>query len=76
MDPSTGRVLAVENGATAPRGARLYSILYPLHIGVLGGTATRLLAVAVGLSLPLLAITGVLVWRQRGRRRGGPRIAA
>lgn len=76
VDPSTGRVLAVENGATAPRGARLYSILYPLHIGVLGGTATRLLAVAVGLSLPLLAITGVLVWRQRGRRRGGPRIAA
>ncbi|HEY0971096.1 MAG TPA: PepSY-associated TM helix domain-containing protein, partial [Gemmatimonadales bacterium] len=69
VDPSTGRVLLVENGAMAPRGARLYSILYPLHIGVLGGTATRLLAVAVGLSLPLLAVTGAAVWWRRGRRR-------
>lgn len=69
VDPSTGRVLLVENGVTAPRGARLYSILYPLHIGVLGGTATRLLAVAVGLSLPLLAVTGALVWWRRGRPR-------
>ena len=69
VDPSTGRVLLVENGITAPRGARLYSALYPLHIGVLGGTVTRLLAVAVGLSLPVLAATGVLVWWRRGRRR-------
>lgn len=67
VDPTTGRVLAVEDGSRAPRGARLYSILYPLHIGVLGGTATRLLAVLVGLSLPLLAITGTLVWWRRGR---------
>ena len=67
VDPATGRVLAIEDGAHAPRGARLYSILYPLHIGVLGGTATRLLAMLVGLSLPTLAITGALVWWRRGR---------
>jgi uncharacterized iron-regulated membrane protein len=67
VDPATGQVLAVEDGTRAPRGARLYSILYPLHIGVLGGTATRLLAVLVGLTLPTLAITGALVWRRRGR---------
>ena len=67
VDPATGHVLAVEDGTRAPRGARLYSILYPLHIGVLGGTATRLLAVLVGLTLPTLAITGALVWWRRGR---------
>jgi uncharacterized iron-regulated membrane protein len=49
----------------APSGARLFSILYPLHIGVLGGVATRLLAVAAGLSLPLLAVTGALAWWRR-----------
>jgi uncharacterized iron-regulated membrane protein len=70
VDPATGHVLGVEDGTRAPRGARLYSILYPLHIGVLGGTATRLLAVLVGLSVPTLAITGALVWwRRRERRR-------
>lgn len=67
VDPVDGRVLAVENGLAAPRGSRLYSLLYPLHIGVLGGTATRVLAVLVGLTLPLLAVTGTLVWLRRGR---------
>lgn len=67
VDPVTGRVLAVEDGQRAPRGARLYSMLYPLHIGVLGGLATRLLVLLVGLSLPVLALSGALVWWQRGR---------
>lgn len=67
VDPVSGRVLAVEDGSRAVRGARLYSLLYPLHIGVLGGGATRWVAVLVGLSLPLLAVTGALVWWRRGR---------
>jgi uncharacterized iron-regulated membrane protein len=68
VEPTTGRVLAVQDGARASRGERLYSVLYPLHIGVLGGTATRALAGLTGLSLPLLAITGALAWWRRGRR--------
>lgn len=67
VDPATARVLAVENGTQAPRGARWYSVLYPIHIGVLGGTITRVLTVLVGLSLPLLAVSGALVWWRRGR---------
>jgi uncharacterized iron-regulated membrane protein len=66
VDPTSGRVVGVESGALAPTGARLYSILYPLHIGILGGTATRLLAVLVGLSLPALAVSGALIWWRRG----------
>jgi uncharacterized iron-regulated membrane protein len=70
VESSTGRVLAVENGVTAPRGARLYSILYPIHIGTLAGVPSRLLALLVGLSLPLLALTGTLIWwRRRSRLR-------
>jgi uncharacterized iron-regulated membrane protein len=71
LEPSTGRVVAVENGANAPLGSRLFSILYPLHIGSLGGIATRLLVVLVGLSLPSLAVTGALIWLWRRRPAPG-----
>lgn len=69
LDPRSGAVLAVEDGVAAPSGARVYSALYPLHIGALGGVSTRMLAVAVGLSPALLFATGVAIWRGRGRRR-------
>ena len=71
LEPTTGRVLSVEDGARAPRGARLYSILYPIHIGVIGGIWTRLLAVLVGLTLATLPVTGVLMWWRRKRRGAG-----
>lgn len=70
VERTTGRVLAVEDGSRAPRGARLYSILYPLHIGTLGGMPTRVIAVAAGLAVPLLALTGGLVWWRRRQRHG------
>ena len=67
VDPITGQVLGVEDGTTAPRGARLYSLLYPLHIGEIGGAPTRLLASLTGLTLPLLAVTGLIQWWRRRR---------
>jgi uncharacterized iron-regulated membrane protein len=70
LDPATGRIVALEGGARAARGARLYSVLYPLHIGVVGRWPTRVLAAFAGLSLPVLAVSGVLVWRRRRRVRG------
>ena len=74
LDPPTGAVLAVEDGAAAPVGARAYSALYPLHIGIVGGLLTRLVAVAVGLTPALFFVTGVAMWRGRGRsRRAGDR---
>ncbi|HET7553304.1 MAG TPA: PepSY-associated TM helix domain-containing protein [Gemmatimonadaceae bacterium] len=68
LDPTDGGVLSVEDGSRAPRGARLYSILYPIHIGVIGGVWTRVLAVLVGLSLATLPVTGVAMWWRRKRR--------
>lgn len=69
VDPAGGRVLAVEDGSRAAPGARLYSVLYPLHTGAIGGVPTRAMAVAGGVSLPALALTGLLVWWRRARRR-------
>lgn len=68
VQPTTGRVLVVEDGMTAARGARLYSVLYPLHVGALGGAPTRLLASLTGLALPVLAATGLSQWWRRRRR--------
>lgn len=69
LDPRTGAVLAVADGPGAPLGARLYSALYPIHIGVVGGPATRLLLVVVGLVPAGLCGTGLWLWR--ARRRAG-----
>lgn len=69
IDPRDGRVLRVEDGSRAQPGARLYDILYPIHTGVWGGRAGRLLAVFVGLMPAFLATTGLLVWWRRTMRR-------
>lgn len=73
LDPADGRVLSVEDGARAPTGARLYSILYPIHIGAIGGAWTRVLAVLVGLTLAVLPVTGVAMWWRRKNRGAGER---
>lgn len=46
---------------------------FPLHTGDFGGTATRLLWVAVGLSPILLGATGTIMWLvRRGKRKRRP----
>lgn len=65
FDQYTDRVLQVENTATAPLGTRIYNVLYPIHIGVIGGIPTRILQVIIGLALPVLFITGFVMWKNR-----------
>ncbi|HEU4586571.1 MAG TPA: PepSY-associated TM helix domain-containing protein [Gemmatimonadaceae bacterium] len=69
LDPRTGAVLGVEDGGRAPLGAQVYNALYPLHIGIGGSTAMRVLVLVVGLAPALLAVTGVLQWWRRSARR-------
>jgi len=79
LDPRTGAVLGVEDGGRAPLGAQVYNALYPLHIGIGGSTAMRVLVLVVGLAPALLAVTGVLQWWRRSarrRRRGRGRLPA
>lgn len=69
LDPRTGAVLGVVDGGRAPAGARVYNALYPLHIGIGGGTAVRVLVLVVGLAPALLCVTGALQWWRRVSRR-------
>ncbi|WP_158597926.1 PepSY-associated TM helix domain-containing protein [Noviherbaspirillum saxi] len=62
FDQYDGSVLRVDNALLANRATRIQSWLYPLHTGVYGGLATRLLQVMVGLSLSLLTLSGAWLW--------------
>ena len=62
FDQYSGKVLQVENAMKVPLGTRVYSTLYPIHIGTIGGTYTRVLQVIVGLSPLILFVTGGFIW--------------
>ncbi|MBW4638373.1 MAG: PepSY domain-containing protein [Gloeocapsa sp. UFS-A4-WI-NPMV-4B04] len=65
LNQYNGDVLRVDNALKAPLAARIISLWYPLHIGTFGGTGTRILYLFVGLALPMLSITGFLLWWNR-----------
>lgn len=65
VDPRDNALLGHVDGPTSPLGARAYSALYPLHTGVAGGLALRLVMALVGLAPAALFVTGVLMWRAR-----------
>jgi uncharacterized iron-regulated membrane protein len=70
LDPA-GPVLSVQDPRTAPFGARLLATLRMLHFGEGLGPVWRACVGVAGLSLSLIAITGLWMWllRRRNRRR-------
>ncbi|HLV87717.1 MAG TPA: PepSY-associated TM helix domain-containing protein [Candidatus Sulfotelmatobacter sp.] len=69
LDPYTGKVLAVNSSRAAPFTVRYMTrINREIHTGDVGGWPTRILAAIFSLALPLLAITGPLLWWQRRQR--------
>lgn len=64
-----GRLARVDDARTAPLGARLTHLLYPLHIGAFGRVG-QWLYVLLGLAPAVLSITGTLIWYRRWRRVG------
>jgi uncharacterized iron-regulated membrane protein len=74
LDRYSGKVLRVENALEAPLTARILNALFPLHIGVYGGLALRILYIFIGLAPAVLFITGFVLWWSktyavRARRR-------
>ena len=66
------RALRAENALEAPLAARLMTLRFPLHIGSLGGLATRLLAVLTGFFPAGLFFTGFFLWLARTRAAAAP----
>jgi len=70
IDGSSGEILSVQTSRTAPIGTRVAKLWNrEIHTGDIGGWPTRILASVASLSLPLLAITGPLMWLARLRRK-------
>lgn len=69
VDPYTGNVLSVWSTRTAPMGFKISRMwIREIHTGDIFGWPTRILACLVSLALPILTITGTLIWWNRGRK--------
>lgn len=69
LDQYSGRVLQLEHALSAPLGTRVFNTFYPLHIGAVAGTPTRVLQVVVGLAPTVLLVTGFVMWKNRRKRK-------
>lgn len=72
VDQGTGAVLAVHDVRRGGRGTRLAAWIRTLHDGTVGGVATRILAVVLGLVPAMLFATGLLHWLRRRRAHTKP----
>ncbi|MCS0615044.1 PepSY domain-containing protein [Massilia kyonggiensis] len=62
FDRYDGRLLRADNVLESNLATRINAWFYPLHTGVYGGTATRVLNVLFGLSLALISLSGGWMW--------------
>lgn len=71
FDPSNGKLLGVwRGGETSTLGGAFVYWLSPLHFGIAWGLGIKILWAVLGLSLPMLAVTGCWMYWNRylGRR--------
>jgi len=70
LDAYSGKVLSLTNSREAPAAVSYVTrINRELHTGDIGGWPVRIVAAIFSFCLPLLAITGPLLWWQRQQRR-------
>lgn len=71
LEPCSAKPLLVRNARTMPLSLR-YTAMWnrELHTGDILGWLTRILAALFSLSLPLMGLTGPLIWWTRRRRAG------
>jgi uncharacterized iron-regulated membrane protein len=67
VDAGTGRILRVRDPLRAPGGDRFIDWQFPLHTGEAFGTPGRLLISLAGLAPAVFLVTGLAVWRRKGR---------
>jgi uncharacterized iron-regulated membrane protein len=68
IDPYTGRITSVFDIAKEPLRSRIYTWLYPLHIGSLGGAPLRWVYAILGLAPVVLFYSGFALWLDQLRR--------
>lgn len=66
IDPSNGKILAVQQPQTMSAGDTFINWMFPLHNGEAFGLLGRIVVFVTGISLALLYITGLLIWWRKG----------
>lgn len=69
VDGTSAMLLGVQLGRSMSLSSRVIEGATAVHYGQFGGTSTRVFAVLVGLTLPLLYTTGMVLWWRRVSRR-------
>ncbi|MDF1790445.1 MAG: PepSY-associated TM helix domain-containing protein [Thalassobaculaceae bacterium] len=65
LSGASGEVTEMVDWSREGVGRRLYAMVTPLHYGSFGGVAVKLLYAALGISMCVLAISGLRIWRSR-----------
>lgn len=69
FDPADGRLVEARDALLLPTGSWIFTMVFPLHAGEVGGMAYRLAMTAAGLGLALLgSLTVWTFWFRRPRR--------
>lgn len=70
IDAYTGNVVSHLNSRSGPLGYRMVKLWNrEIHTGDIGGLPTRILACLISLMLPVMAVTGPLIWWNRRTRQ-------
>jgi len=70
LDPFTAAVISQQTSRTAPLGTRIVKLWNrEIHTGDIFGWPTRIIACVASFMLPLLALTGPLIWLGRVLRK-------
>lgn len=71
FDQYTGELLLARDHGQRTAGDTVLAWIGPLHVGSFGGLPVKVLWALVALVLPLLFVTGALMWWNRTRRAAG-----
>lgn len=69
LNPYTAEVLRIESPEKKTSGDRILSWIGPLHFGNFGGPAVQWLYFVLGLTMPVLFVSGFLMWWLRVVRK-------
>jgi uncharacterized iron-regulated membrane protein len=66
LDPYTGKVLQLDHAFKTSPASLISKFNYTFHTGDIAGLPGRILWTTAALTLPVLFVSGVLIWRGRG----------
>jgi uncharacterized iron-regulated membrane protein len=68
FDQTTGQLTGLKRNTTAATGAKFDSLMHAVHFVEFGNWLVKLLFCFIGLSAPLLSITGFLLWQWKKKK--------